>query len=137
MKKLQALYSDLENSGLCHHEQLAAWIENGEVESASSGDGEQMRFFVHEYTATLEIAEYSGDLDSLLLWLYLWLENNDPEREETFSYSAEVLDHTACDLSVTLNFEETPEFQLDASGQWFPHPIEVITMERLKRVEAR
>ena len=118
MKKLKALFHDLQNADLCDAEQLAAWIDSGKIQSQKKGSETDSVFFKIIYDANIRVMQFDRDLGILLLWMHLWLAENDPERDVDFDFEGEILEDGSTNLLISVNFEELPEFVKDANGLW-------------------
>lgn len=87
--------------------------------------------FEYRYTLNLIITDFTGHPDSVIVPIIAWLhrhqidmlQNRDLMRDG-FSFEADILSHTAMDLSIKLALTESVSVQAGAGGYQINHPAE-------------
>lgn len=69
--------------------------------------------FEYSYTLNVILTDYAGDPDTVMVPLLMWVRENQPElldnvdlRSDGITFEADIINHDACDLSLTLKLTE-------------------------------
>lgn len=101
-----------------HPDKLHVFIEKGSV-ATKRGAAQQVPLgcashsFEYRYTLQLLIEDYTEPADTLIVPLLAWIDTNQPDliddtakRDKAIGIEAELLDHQAADIALTLELSE-------------------------------
>ncbi|MBK0000225.1 phage tail protein [Erwinia sp. S38] len=88
---------------------LNMFVDNGRIVSTLAAS----LSFEYQYQLNLVITDYGGDIDLVMVPVLAWLRENQPDimateekRRSGFTFKADVLSDTLCDLSIDLQLTE-------------------------------
>ncbi|MBP2850529.1 phage tail protein [Dickeya oryzae] len=78
----------------------------------------------YRYTLNVIVTDYAGDPNLLMAPILSWLRDNQPDimanpenREKGFTFEVDILNHTACDISINLKLTERIQVRADNGHQ--------------------
>lgn len=93
---------------------LLTFAEKGQVHARAHGHN---RHFELSYTATVVVANFSGQPDQLFFWALQWLATAQPDHDpDAVRWDADVLDGQHSDVSLSLDLRETVYVQETDDG---------------------
>lgn len=92
---------------------LLVFIEKGSVHSTLTPS----LSFEYRYKLNVVVTDYSGDADTLIVPLLVWIRNNQPDllmRQDGsgIDFEAEILNHETADIALTLDISERVRVQI-------------------------
>lgn len=93
-------------------DRLLTFVESGSIEFHRSGSQPHQApaAYSHQYTAPvrLELRDYTGELDAIIVPLLQWLSHYQPDLDPTaaVTFDAEIIDAKTVDLSITVTLTE-------------------------------
>lgn len=110
LEKMQALATHLLSHNLFSAEQFDYWMENGTSDYTGKKVGNGYLICRFRYDAVFSVERYSQSADLFLVFLNIWLMENDCTRNELElpmpSVEVNPLDDQTVDLEVKITFEE-------------------------------
>lgn len=133
MKKPQSLRNALTNAVIHLRENpecLHLFVDEGAVVSTLAPS----LSWEYRYTLNVIVTDYAGDPNLLMAPILSWLRDNQPDimanpenREKSFTFEVDILNHTACDISINLKLTERIQVRADNGHQVveaLPEPVE-------------
>ncbi|WP_267382245.1 MULTISPECIES: phage tail protein [unclassified Sphingomonas] len=97
-------------------ENLSLFVDKGRI-GARAGS----LSYEHRYTLNVVVQDYAGDIDKLFVPLLAWISDNQPEllqqdKQEPFSFEADLLDGELVDVSIDIELTERVLVERTADG---------------------
>ncbi|WP_267382610.1 MULTISPECIES: phage tail protein [unclassified Sphingomonas] len=97
-------------------ENLSLFVDKGRI-GARAGS----LSYEHRYTLNVVVQDYAGDIDKLFVPLLAWIAQNQPEllqqdKQEPFSFEADLLDGELIDVSIDIELTERVRVERVAGG---------------------
>lgn len=126
LAKMQALADFLRSKNLFAPEQFDYWMENGTAEYASKQHGNGLVLCRFQYDAVFSVERFADSADLFLVFICVWLMDNDCNRDALDLAMPEVdvspLDDHTVDVEVKITFSEDITVVQDDAG-----PVEYST----------
>lgn len=148
MRKLQQLTAYLEEHAGLKREQVQSFADRGELIPTGSDLGHGVELGRFKYDALIQIENYSGDADVLLLLILAWVSERDTDRDEDGLADPEmdvsVNDHSSADIDIAIEFEEGLQIVPDDNGpipyngrKWRVAEVPIDVAEELESLERK
>ncbi|SHJ71998.1 phage tail protein (plasmid) [Halodesulfovibrio aestuarii] len=146
MRKLQQLTAYLEEHAGLDREQVQSFADRGELYPTGSDLGHGVELGRFKYDALIQIENYSGDADVLLLLILAWISEHDTNRDEDGLADPEtdisLNDQDTADIDIAVEFEEGLQIVPDENGpipfdgrQWRVSDVPIDVAEELENLE--
>ncbi len=97
-------------------DQLLVFIEEGNIEATN---GSSLSFEYH-YTLSVVLTDYAGSADLVMMTMLAWMKRHQPDllmqQKPGLHFEADHLNHTTCDLLLTLPLTESVIVTQQADG---------------------
>lgn len=107
-----------------HPDKLHVFVEKGSI-AIKRGVSHS---FEYRYTLQILIEDYTEPADTLIVPLLAWIDTNQPDliddttkRDKAIGFEAELLDHNAVDIALTLELSERVIVTADGDGWQCEH----------------
>jgi hypothetical protein len=148
MRKLQQLTTFLKTQLNLEKPLVTSFADKGSLDRSTRDLGHGIELGRWRYDAVIQIEEFSGNADVLLLLILGWLEDNDPDRDELDLADPEIdvseIDDRTSDVDIAVEFEEGLQIVPDDNGpipyngrKWRVAEVPIDVAEELESLESK